>query len=159
MLAIFYTTFWLLPLVRDYWDVSPETKFTIILPVPLTDHRADPEAIRDQAAEFLSSFSDNDGTTLCWALPSLIAIGNAIAIWKVDVEALPFRQGQLLSGVTENARDEAVGRRFLRFRFPLVRFEWQVETPYSALKTNGKEAIQIKLMWKAWTRSYSSSSA
>jgi len=60
-------------------------------------------------------------------------------------------------GMTVNDRDEAVGRRFLRLRFPLVRFEWQVETPYSALKFDGEEAVEIKLLWKAWTRSYASS--
>ena len=129
--------------------------------MPLTDHRTDPEEIQDQAAEFLSSFSDNNGTSqdiiLSTVFPSLMLC--SIATWKVDVGTLPFRQGQLLKGLTENARDEAVGRRFLRFRFPLVRFEWQVETPYSVLKLSGKEPAEIKVMWKAWTRSYSSSGA
>ena len=62
-------------------------------------------------------------------------------------------------GMTPGARDEAVGRRFLRFRFPLVRFEWQVETPHATLRTNWKEAVEIKLMWKAWSRSYASAGA
>ena len=129
----------------------------MLLSVPLTDHRTDPEEIRDQAAEFLSSFSDNNGTSQDIIYQAPVPPLCSLATWKVDVGTLPFRQGQLLKGVTENARDEAVGRRFLRFRFPLVRFEWHVETPYSVLKINGKEAVEMKLMWKAWSRSYSSS--
>jgi len=127
----------------------------IIFSVPLTEHRTDPEEIQDQAAEFLSSFSENNGMTLCRApFPSLIMY--SLAVWKVDVGTLPFRQGQLIVGMTPNARDEAVGRRFLRFRFPLVRFEWQVETPHAALRTIWGQAVEIKVMWKAWSRSYAS---
>lgn len=58
--------------------------------------------------------------------------------------------------MTPRARDESVIWRFLRFRFPLVRFEWQVETPHAALNaliTREKETVEIKLMWKAWARS------
>jgi hypothetical protein len=90
----------------------------------------------------------------------MLLIVDSIAIWKVDVENLPFRQGQLIMGMSPNARDEAVGRRFLRFRFPLVRFEWQIETPNSTTwraNWSGSETAEIKVMWKAWSRSHASS--
>jgi hypothetical protein len=153
MLVIFYMIFCPLPSVRRSECFSDKT-LTIILSVPLTDHLTDPDEIGHQATEFLSSFSDTTGMVLC-SRPFIYLITDLTAVWKVNAESIPVRQGQLIMGMTPRARDESVVWRFLRFRFPLVRFEWQVETPHAVLNdltTNEKETVEIKVMWKAWAR-------
>jgi len=113
--------------------------------VPLTEprrdpHHLDPQEIRVQAEDFLSSFSKID------------------AIWEVDVKTLPNNQGRLIHGLTEFDRRTDVVWRFLRFRFPFVRFEWHIETPYSVLATSDNtKPLQIRLLWKAWTNGSSAS--
>ena len=54
----------------------------------------------------------------------------SIVKWRVDVTAVPFRRARAIYGLTPKSRNEAIQYRFLRFRFPFVRFEWHVETPY-----------------------------
>lgn len=51
------------------------------------------------------------------------------------------------------ARDERIVRRFSSFRFPFVRFEWHIETPYYVWQNMKKDTTaEIKVLWKAWTR-------
>ena len=78
----------------------------------------------------------------------------------MDVEAGPFRQARAIHGLTPNSRNEAIQYRFLRFRFPFVRFEWHVETPYhtvGALLDGGGAPIKVRFLWKDWTRNFAAS--
>ncbi|TFK38766.1 hypothetical protein BDQ12DRAFT_99658 [Crucibulum laeve] len=103
--------------------------------VPLSYNTTDPDVIRSQASEFLSAFDDSD------------------ANWEVDVESLPIKQGALIYGTSDNSRNTSVEVRFLRFRFPHVRFEWHIESPYSLVNLlPKKENIEIQVFWKAWAR-------
>ncbi len=84
----------------------------------------------------------------------------SIVKWKVDVTAVPFRQARAIHGLTPNSRNEAIQYRFLRFRFPFVRFEWHVETPYhtvDALLHGIGGPIEVRFLWKAWTRNFAAS--
>lgn len=86
--------------------------------------------------------------------------GHLTATWELDVKNLHRREGQAIHGLTERSRDTRIVGRFLRFRFPLVRFEWHIETPYSELKKiNLNTKANIDVMWKAWARSGASSGA
>jgi hypothetical protein len=78
----------------------------------------------------------------------------------VDVKAVPFHQAKAIHGLTPNSRNEAIQYRFLRFRFPFVRFEWHVETPYhtvDALLHGVGGPIEVRFLWKAWTRNFAAS--
>jgi len=80
----------------------------IPLLVPLTEprrdpHHLDPQEIRVQAEDFLSSFSKIDGIVFLIILASLSPrmIVSSTAIWEVDVKTLPNNQGRLIHGLTE----------------------------------------------------------
>jgi hypothetical protein len=125
----------------------------MLLPVPLTEQRRDSKDIQVQATEFLSSFSEEAGRNLYRTICTAHFMVSSAARWEVGVGELPKGQGQVLHGLTDNDRSPNVTYRFLRFRFPFVRFEWHIETPYSELQFRGQtKPVQVKYMWKAWTR-------
>ncbi|TFK33928.1 hypothetical protein BDQ12DRAFT_727355 [Crucibulum laeve] len=112
--------------------------------VPLSSYATDQDCIRYQASQFLSAFDDSD------------------ASWEINVESLPIKQGEIIYGTTDGSRETSIKARFLRFRFPHIRFEWHIETPYSELNQiylsrkstafPGLENIKIEVLWKAWAR-------
>jgi hypothetical protein len=125
----------------------------MLLPVPLTEQRRDSKDIQVQATEFLSSFSEEAGRNSYRTICTAHFMVSSAARWEVGVGELPKGQGQVLHGLTDNDRSPNVTYRFLRFRFPFVRFEWHIETPYSELQFRGQtKPVQVKYMWKAWTR-------
>ncbi|TFK32763.1 hypothetical protein BDQ12DRAFT_670822 [Crucibulum laeve] len=117
-------------------DKRSERAWTTV-EVPLTESLNDQEKLVAQASQFLSAFSEEKST------------------WEIDVKNIPDRQGKVIYGVSKNSRDTAIVGRFLRFRFPLVKFEWHIESPYSEvnkLLARSKQDVQIEFLWKAWAR-------
>jgi len=102
--------------------------------VPLTEPYQTPEHVLDLALDFLSVFDEN-------------------ALWDIDVSNLPYQVGQAIYGLTVNARNPSIVTRFVRFRFPFVRFEWHVQTPYYKLRDLREgDTTQIEILWRAWAR-------
>jgi len=103
-----------------------------------------PLEVKNQATEFLSCFYHRQ------------------VRWDVDVTAVPFDHGRAIHGLTGNARDPSIQYRFLRFRFPFVRFEWNIESPYHTVNTLltrniVNESVLVRFSWKAWTKNYAAS--
>ncbi|KDR67391.1 hypothetical protein GALMADRAFT_273212 [Galerina marginata CBS 339.88] len=111
--------------------------------VPLTQQYRphDIEKIMEQATVFFSSFHSN-------------------AHWYTDVGNLPHRIGKVIDGLTANSRNSDLGFRFMRFRFPYIKFEWFLETPYSEILakmrlgtgSNEYQPTEVEVLWKAWAR-------
>ena len=82
----------------------------------------------------------------------------SIAHWYTDVENLPHRVGKVIDGLTPNSRNFHVGFRFMRFRFPYVKFEWFLQTSYCEIYTKMDlestkfQPAEVEVLWKAWAR-------
>lgn len=82
---------------------------------------------------------------------SLLICAHPAVIWEVIVSDLPRPQRQAIYGLTDYSRHPSAVARFLRFRFPFVRFEWHVKTSYSALATltPGGGTTDVSFSWTA----------
>ncbi|KAF9249716.1 hypothetical protein L218DRAFT_1010685 [Marasmius fiardii PR-910] len=64
----------------------------------------------------------------------------------------------MLGGTTTTTKWPAVANRFRRLRFPLIRFDWSIETKfhkYFDLHTDPyrhRKPIVVKTIWRAWAR-------
>lgn len=72
---------------------------------------------------------------------------------------LPQQAGQAIYGLTFNARNPSIVARFVRFRFPFVRFEWNVQTPYYKLQGLTEGTAQVETLWRTWARGGAASGA
>jgi len=104
---------------------------------PLTENSMDQRKITAQARVFFSAFVEEHAT------------------WEIDVTNIPRRVGQAIHGVTPGSQHPSVLGRFTRFRFPFIRLEWTVLTPYYAireLKAGIRNVVTVETLWKAWSK-------
>ncbi|KAJ6575816.1 hypothetical protein B0H10DRAFT_1963777 [Mycena sp. CBHHK59/15] len=74
-----------------------------------------------------------NNTTTPQATTFLRAFAHQRVEWVIHTEGLPHNIHSMLAGTTANAWNPLASYRFLRFRFPLVDFEWHVQTIYHKL--------------------------
>ncbi|KAJ6615253.1 hypothetical protein B0H10DRAFT_81267 [Mycena sp. CBHHK59/15] len=91
------------------------------------------ERLHDLLAASLDNSPPTNNTTTPQAATFLSAFAHQRVEWMIHTEGLPHNIHSMLAGTTANARNPLASYRFLRFRFPLVDFEWHVQTPYHKL--------------------------
>ncbi|KAJ6615188.1 hypothetical protein B0H10DRAFT_2191107 [Mycena sp. CBHHK59/15] len=122
------------------------------------------EHLHNLLAASLVPLTDNspptNNTTTPQATTFLRAFAHQQVEWVIHTEGLPHNIHSMVAGTTANAWNPLASYRFLRFRFPLVDFEWHVQTLYhklAVLAPGTAGEAETKVQWKMWAKTGNSS--